>query len=163
VIAGIRPTVHFSPKTSGTESIRKAVILHTNALDIGMTAITTNSLLKTHRISRIGRIASPPTVSARNTQSDTARADIIGIRNWKAVIEMLHTITRAPYFTGTLVLGLGLFTALLFATELWTILSGTEGISHTSVAIAYAAISSLLPLWGITRDRRYQGEYQTAD
>lgn len=76
---------------------------------------------------------------------------------------MLHTITRAPYFTGTLVLGLGLFTALLFATELWTILSGTGGISHTSLAIAYAAISSLLPLWGITRDRRNQGEYQTAD
>lgn len=95
-----------------------------------------------------------PTVWTEATHSDATKADTIGIINWKADVTMLHTITRAPYFTSTLVLGLALFTALLFFTEIWFLLTGTVTVSHSRLALGYAALSSLLPLWGIYRDRR---------
>lgn len=67
---------------------------------------------------------------------------------------MLHTITRAPYFAGTLILSLALFTTLLFVTEIWFLLTDAEADSLSRLALAYAALSGLLPLWGIYRDRR---------
>lgn len=67
---------------------------------------------------------------------------------------MLRTLAQVPYFTSTLILGLALFTALLFFTEIWLLLTETETVYHSSLALAYAALSGLLPLWGIHLDRQ---------
>lgn len=79
---------------------------------------------------------------------------MIGVTNLKADVEMLRTIAQAPYFTSTLVLGLALFTTLLFFTEIWFLFTETQIASNSSLALAYAAVSSVLPIWGIHRDRQ---------
>ena len=116
--------------------------------------MTTATGSETRRHSRVAESGQSATVWPAAAQTGRAQADIIVIMKLKADIKMMRTIARAPYFTSMLLLGLALFTALLFITEIWFLLMDTPMVSHSTLALAYAALSGVLPLWGIHRDRR---------